>query len=247
MLTNFKLLGISKFAKVISYIFDSSVLVLPMFIAVCFYKQQNYRGVMPGFITAIFFIAVIPYMFILYLYKSGKISDLQMPKRRERFLPLLAINLSIITGFIILLFLKSNRLLIIVYIIYLLGLPIISLITLFWKISFHSSYITIFSIIFMIVFGKWAIFTILLILLVSWARIKLKIHTPGQILSGIIVAAIVSLCVFYVNGYFIPAHQAIKEAEIVYQGTSYHVHSFVSRIWSQLSFHNDINYMHNLL
>jgi hypothetical protein len=242
MLTNLKLQGIPKFAKVISYIFDSSVLVLPMFIAVCFYKQQNYRGIIPEFITAIFFAAFIPYMFILYLYKSGKISDLHMPNRKERFVPLFFTNLSIIMGFIILLFLKSNRLLISVYIIYLLGLVVISLITLFWKISFHSSYITIFSIVLIIVFGKWAIFTILLIPLVSWVRIKLKSHTLSQILSGIAMAAIISLSVFYFRGYFIPAHQAIKGAEIAYQSTSYHIHSVVSRIWSRLSFYRNINH-----
>src|SRR4030066_2526915 len=195
---NFKIL---KFARIVSYVFDGSVLVWPIFLAICFYGIKNVSEVIPSFMVATMFTALIPYIAILILYKAGKISDLQIPRRKERLLPLLIINACIVMGFFILINIQPERMLLSVYMIYLLSLPVISLVTLFWKISFHASYITLFSIAYLIVFGKWAILTIPLIPLVGWSRIKLKRHTLAQVLGGIAVIGTISLGVFYIAGY----------------------------------------------
>lgn len=157
--------------------------------------------VLPSFFVSVFFIAFMPYALILLLYKSGLLSDLQMPKRKERLLPLLAVNLCVLTGFMFLFFINSGDVLKAVYLIYMVGLPGLSLITMFYKVSFHSSYVTMFSLTYMIIFGKWAIFTLLLIPLVGWSRVRLKRHTISQVLIGIILSGTVSLTVFSLNGY----------------------------------------------
>ena len=196
-----KLSKITKFARIVSWVFDGSVLALPVFIAASFYKMNDFSRMMPSFLVAIFFIALLPYTLILILYKSGKLSELQMPKRKERLLPLLAVNLSIFTGFLILTFTSPGNVLKTVYMVYILGLPSLSIITLFYKISFHASYITMFSITYIMIFGKWAIFTLLLIPVVCWSRVHLKRHTPGQVLLGAGLTATASGTVFAANGY----------------------------------------------
>jgi membrane-associated phospholipid phosphatase len=212
VIQKFKNFEILKFARAISYIFDGSVLVIPVFLATCFYRRQNPAAIVPSFLTAIVFTALIPYMTVLLLYKAGKISNLQIPKRKERLFPLLVINICLITGFFVLIYYtQPEKLLLSVYTIYLLALPVISLITLFWKISFHASYITLFSIVYLIVLGKWAIFTIPLIPLIGWSRIKLKKHTLSQVLGGIAVIGVISLTVFYLTGYLTTSYWAISE------------------------------------
>lgn len=205
---NFKIL---KFARIVSYIFDGSVLVWPIFLAICFYGIKNVSEVIPSFMIAIMFTALIPYVAILILYKAGKVSDLQIPRRKERLLPLLIINACIVMGFFILINIQPARMLLSVYMIYLLSLPVISLITLFWKISFHASYITLFSIVFLFVFGKWAIATLPLIPLVGWSRIKLKKHTLAQVLAGITLISTISLTIFYLRGYLTSDYNTIGE------------------------------------
>ena len=220
MVQKHKNLKTLRFAKIISYIFDGSVLVLPVFLAICFYGKQNLAAIVPSFLTAIIFTALIPYMAILLLYKARKVSDLQIPKRKERLFPLLIINTCIVAGFFVLIYMQPEKLLLSVYMIYLLGLPAISLITLFWKISFHASYITLFSIVYLIVFGKWAILTIPLIPLVGWSRIKLKRHTLAQVLGGIAVIGTISLTVFYITGYLTTDYWAISELSWLLRSSS---------------------------
>jgi len=220
MIKENKNLGILKFARIISYIFDGSVLVLPLFLAICFYGKQNPAIIFPSFLVAIVFIAIIPYIAVLLLYKTRKISDLQIPKRKERLFPLLIINTCIVIGFFILIYMQPEKLLLSVYAIYLLGLPVISLITLFWKISFHATYITLFSIVYLIVFGKWAILTIPLIPLVGWSRIKLKRHTLAQVLGGIAVIGTISLAVFYLTSYLTTDYWAVDELSWLLKSSS---------------------------
>ena len=200
--------------------FDGSVLVLPVFLAVCFYGKQNPAAIIPSFLIAIIFTAIIPYMAILLLYKTGKVSDLQIPKRKERLFPLLVVNICVIAGFFALIYMQPEKLLLSVYMIYLLVLPAISLITLFWKISFHASYITLFSIVYLVVFGKWAMLTILLIPLVGWSRIKLKRHTIAQVLGGIAVIGIISLTVFYITGHLATDYRAISKLSQLLRSSS---------------------------
>ena len=218
-----KLYGSARFAKVVSYMFDGSALVLPMFFAACFYKQENFMKMFPSFAVSSLFAAFIPYFFILFLYKFRKLDDLHIPKRRERLLPLLIVNISVFAGLPFLLMTDPSKMMKSVYTIYMIGLPVVTLITLFWKISFHSGFITMFSIVFLIIFGAWAVFTILLIPLVGWARLKLKRHTPVQVFYGGALTGIIALSVFYYAGYLSSQYWAISQIQSLFKNTSYYL------------------------
>ncbi len=238
---------IIKIARAISYIFDGSVLAIPIvFASIYFYKVDkalNYGFLKTGsidffkknfndFIITITFLAAIPYILILILFKFGKISDLQITRRKERVLPLIIINLFVLSGYLILNFKTSNNFLLVVYSIYLFCLPLISLITLFWKISFHSSYITLFSIVYIMVFGKWALFTLSLIPIVGWSRIRLKKHTPAQVFSGFLITAFISIFIFFINGYFNLDYWVVNELAEIFKST----YSFLLFILSKFNF-----------
>lgn len=190
-----------KIARIVSLVFDGSILVIPVFLTVLL-KNDNSSAIgdiIPFFVSLIF-LGLLPYLFIVYLYKTKKICDLQMPNRKERFLPLIFFNLSMSAGFVILLLINSSELIKTIYSIYLIGVPILSFITLFWKISFHTSYVTVFSLVYIVVFGKWAFFTVLFIPLMMWARVELKRHTKAQTIAGITVTGFITLSVFSLYG-----------------------------------------------
>ena len=136
-----------------------------------------------------------------------------MLKRKERIIPLIFINLSVIAGFLILLFMQSTRLFSTIYMIYLIVLVVLSIITIFWKISFHTSYVTIFSIVFVTIYGKWALFTIILIPLMIWARVELKRHTWAQTISGVIITGLISIAVLHLKGFNIPIRNLLKQQD----------------------------------
>lgn len=231
-----KMYGVKRFAKAVSYVFDGSTLVLPMFFAACFYKQDNFMKMLPSFIVSSLFAAFIPYFFILYLYKFRKLNDLHIPKRRERLLPLAVVNISILAGLPVLLLTDPSKIMKTVYTIYLIGIPIVTLITMFWKISFHSSFITMFSIVFLVIFGGWAVFTILLIPLVSWARLKLGRHTPAQVFYGIALLGIISLSVFYYAGYLSSQYWAISEIQSLFKNLSHYLNAILLAYWINVVF-----------
>ncbi len=208
---NKKRFSIKKTAKLVSFVFDGSVLALPIFLSVYLTGTDRLLKTLPSFLISIFFLALIPYMLILCLYKCGKICDLHMPKRKERIIPLIFINLIAVSGFFLLWLVPATPLLKTVYTIYITGLITLSIISLLWKISFHTSYVTIFAIVFITVYGKWGLFALLLIPVMIWARTELKRHTIAQAAGGVVATFAVSFIILGLNGFTFSAHPAFFE------------------------------------
>lgn len=191
----------SRLAKIVSYVFEGSVLAVPTFIMICFYRQEDPERSFINLIVSIVFAVMIPYFFVLYLYKSGRIKDLHLPRRKDRILPVCTSIACFIAAYFIIDLLGAITLLKDVFLIYIVALIFFGIITLFWKISFHTSYITLFCLICILIFGKIAFFTVVLIFLVSWARIRLKRHTLAQVLAGIGLNLAITILILYYRGY----------------------------------------------
>jgi membrane-associated phospholipid phosphatase len=78
---------------------------------------------------------------------------------------------------------------------------ITAIITLYWKISYHTaiitSVVTAVNILGGIIF--WPLF--LLIPIVSWARVTIKKHTLSQVTGGAIISFIVTSAIYYLFGF----------------------------------------------
>jgi membrane-associated phospholipid phosphatase len=75
---------------------------------------------------------------------------------------------------------------------------VLTLITLGWKISLHVATATGATAVLWWRLGPWAAALILLVLLVAWARLTLRRHTPAQVAAGAAVSAAVSTVVLVV-------------------------------------------------
>jgi len=183
-------LKLNKFAKIVSYIFDGSYISIPAYFIVNFYMLKTWQEVLLWTSLCILFDSIIPYTFILFLYKKKKIKDLHVPNREDRIKPTLVTLVSYLLGFFMFFILKSPVYLKAIFFGSFLTTMVLTIITYFWKISFHTSWITFFCITYYIIFGNWALLLLLFIPLVAWARVKIKRHSVGQVISGVVVTAI---------------------------------------------------------
>ena len=73
-------------------------------------------------------------------------------------------------------------------------------INLWWKISLHTAFVTASVTVLVILYGWLAGVTVVLIPLMSWARIELKHHSLAQVTAGALLAALIVVVVFYLFG-----------------------------------------------
>jgi hypothetical protein len=131
-----------------------------------------------------------PLLYIIWLVRTGELADIHMPDRRSRIKPL-AVILGWSTACLLLLHFWGAPSILILVILTTMGyMMVMSSVTLFWKISFHSSAITAAASIGIATSGiasGWSIMALMLIPVVAWARVHLRRHTLGQVCAGCLV------------------------------------------------------------
>jgi membrane-associated phospholipid phosphatase len=138
-------------------------------------------------------LVVPPLLYLLWLVHLGQLEDIYMPNRETRVRPTIVMIAWLIlclglirywqAPLVVELFVSSAVLL----------AGVLTVVTLFWKISFHGATITFVATTTMMVAGSAAWPVMLLVPLVGWARIRLKRHTPRQVIFGSLVGALIAL------------------------------------------------------
>ncbi len=174
------------FAQIISIIF-SPLTFIPLLIVfeISQVIDPNQRAGVTGIVFGLGVLPIIVSLFILKM--TGRVSDWGIAKRKERHeLGLIGMICESITT-LLLHYYNFSALGNFVFLL-LVGNIIFSAVTLFWKISAHTTAVTFFAL--MISKGSPANFYFLwtLVPLVFWARIHLRKHTPMQAVAGILLA-----------------------------------------------------------
>ncbi len=193
-----------KIAVAVSYIFDGSYISIPVFIIICLQVVDSLGMALGWALFCLIFATIIPFLYIFRLYHKKRIYDLHMPNRENRIKPLFVSIVSYLMGFFILYVLQAPLFLKSIFAVSIVNVVILTTITYFWKISFHTSWITIVSITFYLLFGIWMLFLLLLVPFIGWARVKIKRHTIMQVILGSVISAICTLFVFSLYGFFVP-------------------------------------------
>ncbi len=191
-----------KIATAVSYIFDGSYISIPVFIIICLQVVDNLGLAIGWAVLCLLFVSIIPFMYIFLLYHKKKIYDLHLPNRENRIKPLVVTIISYVMGFFILYVLDAPVFLRSIFAVSIVTMLILTTITYFWKISFHTSWITVVSITFFILFGGWMLLLLVLIPFIGWARVRIKRHTIPQVILGSIISAISSLFIYSSYGFF---------------------------------------------
>ncbi len=190
-----------KFAKALSRIFDGSHISIPVFIIICLAIIKNPLSALGWAFLCILFGTLIPYLYIFFLFKKNVIDDMHVPNKENRIKPLIVTIVCYVIGYFVLYILKAHIFLRSIFVASIIITIILTAITYFWKISFHTSWVTFVTITYYVLFGKWMLTLLLLTILVGWARVKIKRHTILQVILGAAISAIVTLFVYSRYGF----------------------------------------------
>ncbi|MBU2563709.1 MAG: hypothetical protein KJ568_04590 [Actinobacteria bacterium] len=192
----------NKFAKALSYIFDGTIISIPILIIICLVLVDNTTRALGWAVLCLTFAMIIPYLYIRILIRKKVLDDLHISNKEGRIKLLIITIISNIIGFSILYILKAPLFLEAMFLIVIISTIIFGIITYFWKVSAHTAWITFMVITFNILFGKWMLFLLPLIPMVGWARVKIKRHTVKQVISGSIISFITTFFVYLRYGFF---------------------------------------------
>jgi len=127
---------------------------------------------------------LVPLVMVYQLSRRGIVSDYYVSQKEERAKPFAGAIISYLVGSGVLLLVNAPPIITAFMLCYAGNTMIMMIITLRWKISIHAAGIAgpttglIYGI------GVWAAVFFTLLVPVGWARVRLKAHTPLQMLAG---------------------------------------------------------------
>lgn len=184
-----------RIARIYSNIVSPPTMFAVLGLAVALWELPFWQGLAWAAIYGLL-VSLAPILFVLYLLKTGRITELHMSDTRERHLPYLsALFFSAVTFGLVTLF-KGPELMRCLTVFNMVELALLGIINIFTLISIHATGVMASMIVVGLVFG-WAASLLVLpfVVTISWVRLYLKRHTPMQIVAGLVlgVVSVVSL------------------------------------------------------
>jgi membrane-associated phospholipid phosphatase len=136
-----------------------------------------------------------PALYLWLRVRSKQAEDFQIMLRRQRLRPLLASLGFGALALAVVLSAGGPRALELALSVGVANGIVLALITLGWKISFHTATLTGAVAVLWWYVGTGAAALLVLVMVVGWARLRLRRHTPAQVVAGALVAGAVSTVV----------------------------------------------------
>jgi len=175
-------------AEIITHIFNPPLVAAPTFLYLLFLESAPNSLVLA--LIALFFATLLPLSMVVMLSRRGIIPDIWASTRESRVIPFAGAILSYLIGAASLLLAGSPAAVASLMLCYVGNTVIMMLISLRWKISVHASGIAGPLTALAYLFGVIALPLFLLIVLVAWARLRLKAHTVPQVVLGALLTVL---------------------------------------------------------
>lgn len=171
-------------ARIISTVFVPPTFTLLLFTYFAVLIEDDVSKMVIIIVNAILFGMLLPIIVFFRLRKESKISDIDASIKEERDAPYLLNSLFCLAAIPPLLFLKTDLLFILIWIILFISTILLYLINKYWKISAHliAASISLGALLFFN--GNINIYLLLLIIAIGWSRLELRVHNIKQILLG---------------------------------------------------------------
>ncbi|WP_394163537.1 phosphatidic acid phosphatase [Galactobacter valiniphilus] len=144
-------------------------------------------------VVATIFTTGIPWCVLAGMKWAGKVSDLHVTRREQRWPLLLVCLASLATGLLILGMGMHSLSLVSEVSLVLLGLVLTGAVTLVWKISLHAAVAAYCALHVLAGSMLGAHVALCFVLIVAWSRVRIMHHTSTQVTAGAVVGALVSL------------------------------------------------------
>jgi hypothetical protein len=142
-------------------------------------------------------ICALPVSYIAWNVRRGKITDIHMKERRQRFGPFVFSIACSAAGWFVLRLMDTPAIVSTFALFSVLQLAVLATITLVWQISIHSMSITGAVVAIGAIFGvPQALVVVPLVPLVGAARIKLHRHTLAQVVAGTVLGGALPMLLF---------------------------------------------------
>lgn len=178
----------AKIASMLSLVFNPAVVAAFTFLILLYPENTQNSLLLIG--LCLTFGSLVPLGMIYQLSKRGLISDIYVTEKKERAKPFAGAISSYLVGSLALLSLRAPPIVTGLMLCYAGNTLIMMLTTRRWKISVHASGIAGPTTSLIYGLGTWAAIFFVLLLPVGWARIKLKAHTPAQVLAGALLTVV---------------------------------------------------------
>lgn len=141
-------------------------------------------------------ITIVPFVI---LRKMGKISDYEFTKREERPLYFTITTVGYLLLFVLTTFLKDPTLTQVTLTVFT-ATCVLTMVTLFWKMSGHMTYSTLFffTLLFLFPYATYLPLIFLFTPLIAASRVILKKHTIMQTVVGTLVCATISILILWI-------------------------------------------------
>ncbi len=142
-------------------------------------------------------ISILPiFIFVLYLFKYGKVDSIFITIRAQRNKVYTVAVILIGVDCAVLFFLKAPLMLVALFIaIFLTGLSFAG-VNRWLKISIHTAAITVAVTTLFVLYGQKAAVSVLLVPLVAWSRVEIEHHSLAQVIVGGVLAGMIILLVY---------------------------------------------------
>lgn len=180
-----------KLAERISLVLEPQAIAVLLYALVAFTSSRGLRAV-GFFVLSVLFVSLFPTLFVLFLAKKGRVSDPDLPRREERFVPYLGIVGMYGMLFVLLVLFSAPRALLAITLCYILVTFVGAVISLFWKISLHLAGVA--GPVTALVLLVHPLFALLYALLapLGWARVFLRKHTVLQVVCGSLMSSAIT-------------------------------------------------------
>ena len=173
-----------RIAKVISILLSPITCLFPTGLVIIFsHYSDGYNRLLWG-LGAFIFLGLIPGGVFWLGMKKGTISDVDFTHRQERIPYLIIMVVFWLIASVLSWFFSGPQLITGLFVASTVVTTIDLIISLYWKVSNHSMFITAFALLVNGLFGWQYFWFFLLIPVVYWDRIVLKKHTLAQLLGG---------------------------------------------------------------
>jgi len=185
-----------KTAKIISYVFAPPFNLMAGFILLSNHIYNENVLIAETLLIAFIFGVLFPIIVFVYLRTKGKIINDDATEKRERTLPYaIGLGLSIVALWLSN-FLNLHHLVLALWSSYILIQTAMIIINKFWKISAHLIGVGIPFAVLLFLLNTEYLYLITIPIIIGWARLTLKVHTPLQVLSGFLLGVIPTYFIF---------------------------------------------------
>jgi len=181
-----------RLAKVVTEAFAPTPLAVIGVVVVAWHASEAPGDALKWGLLGAAFAPLFPFLHLLRQIRRGRVTDRHVRLREQRAPILLVALASAFAALAVLALLGAPRELVGLFAAGVASLIVALTITFAWKISIHVGVAAGLLTVFTLLVGPAVLAAAPIVVLVAWARVELRDHTPAQVVAGGVIGALVS-------------------------------------------------------